>query len=315
MNKTELTKSIKNTILNIGFHKVGISAANSPNKSNLLEEWLNKNFHGEMQWMENNKTKRMDIQKLFPGAKSVISVAHNYYSPERHSSSLQQGKISRYAWGQDYHKIIKKKLKHVLTQIKKLYNSVEGQICVDTAPAMDKLWAQNSGIGWQGKHTNIISKEYGSWIFLGEIILNIELEYDRPMEDFCGNCTDCIEACPTNAIVKPYVLDARKCISYLTIEYWDKTIPNEYVNKMDNWVFGCDICQDVCPWNKFQKITDEKRYFPKAGHTNPELLEMVNLSEDEYKRKFKNSPVLRTGWKNYIRNAKTVIKSIEKNEN
>ena len=312
MNKTELTKSIKQIILNAGFDKVGIFTAVSPKKSNFLEMWLNKNFHGEMKWMENYVDKRMDIQKLFPGAKSVISVAHNYYSPQEHSSSPKHGKISRYAWGEDYHSIIKRKLKQVLLEIKKIDKSIDGQICVDTAPAMDKLWAEKSGIGWQGKHTNIISKESGSWIFLGELILNVELENDKTVEDFCGTCSACIDACPTDAIVQPYVLDASKCISYLTIEYWDKPIPKEFRNKMDNWIFGCDICQDVCPWNKFETTTDEKRYFPKEGNITPEL---EDLKENEFNQRFKKSPVTRTGWKNFKRNVKTIIESNQKNEN
>jgi len=315
MNKPKLTESIKNIILNEGFHKVGMSSAVSPKKSDLFKEWLNKNFHGEMKWMENYKDKRTDIQKLFPRAKSVISVAQNYYSPEKHSSSLQHGKISRYAWGEDYHTIIKKKLKNVLAEIKKINKNIEGQICVDSAPAMDKLWAEKSGIGWQGKHTNIISKEFGSWIFLGELILNVELDYDKPIEDFCGTCTACIDACPTNAITKPYILDASKCISYLTIECWDKPITAEFKDKMENWIFGCDICQDVCPWNRFQQSTDEKRYSPKEGNTNPKLDKMATLTEDEFKRQYKKSPVKRTGWKNFIRNVKTVIQSQQKYEN
>ncbi len=309
MNKIELTESIKGLILNMGFHKVGVSAAVAFPKSKLLEKWLNKNFHGEMKWMENYKEKRMDIQKLFPGAKSVISLAHNYYSPQKHSSSPQYGKISRYAWGEDYHTIIKKKLKQVLLEIKSLDKSIDGRICVDTAPAMDKLWAEKSGIGWQGKHTNIISKEFGSWIFLGEIILNTELEYDKPIEDFCGNCTACIDACPPNAIVKPYLLDASKCISYLTIEYRDKPIPAEFKDKMENWIFGCDICQDVCPWNKFQQITNEKRYHSKPENVKPKLTELTNLSEIGFKNRFKKSALYGTGWKNFIRNVKTIIGS------
>jgi epoxyqueuosine reductase len=309
MNKIELTKSIKQTILNIGIHKVGISTIDSPFKSKFLEEWLDRNFHGEMKWMEYYKKKRIDIQKLFPEAKSVISVAHNYYSPEIHSSSQQNGKISRYAWGEDYHTIIKKKLKQVLLDIKKLENNIEGQICVDSAPAMDKLWAEKSGIGWQGKHTNIISKEFGSWIFLGELILNVELEFDKPIEDFCGTCTACIDACPTDAIVQPYMLDAKKCISYLTIEHWDKPIPKEFKNKMENWIFGCDICQDVCPWNKYQTITDEEKYFPKEENISPQLEKLADQTENEYKKRFKKSPVKRTGWKNFKRNVQTIIES------
>jgi len=304
MNKTELTESIKQIILNVGFDKVGISSTESPPKSKFLEEWLGNNFQGDMKWMENYKDKRLDVQKLFPGAKSVISVAHNYYSPEKHSGDRKHGKISRYAWGEDYHSIIKKKLKQVLNQIKSFAYNIDGQICVDSAPAMDKLWAEKSGIGWQGKHTNIISKEFGSWIFLGELILNIELDFDKPIEDYCGTCNACIEACPTNAIIHPYVLDARKCISYLTIEYWDKPVPNEFEDKMDNWIFGCDVCQDVCPWNKFQQTTNEERYLPDQENVKPELKEIVKISQDEFKKRFKKSPVYRTGWINLIRNVK-----------
>jgi len=307
MNKIKLTETIKKIILNSGFHKVGISDATIQPKSSFLESWLDNKYHGDMKWMENYKDKRLDIQKLFPGAKSVISVAHNYYTPEKHSDSQEHGKISRYAWGEDYHSIIKKKLKNALNEIKKLNNNINGQICVDSAPAMDKLWAEKSGIGWQGKHTNIISKEYGSWIFLGELILNTELDYDPPMEDFCGTCTACINACPTNAIIEPYVLDANKCISYLTIEYWNKPIPEEFSGKMKNWIFGCDICQDVCPWNKFQKPTDEKRYFPKEKNVNPELKELAGMTEEEYKKKFNKSPVSRPGWKNFIRNVEASL--------
>lgn len=314
MNKSELTASIKQIILNIGFDKVGISSPELPPKSKFLEKWLNKNYHGEMKWMENYKGKRLDIKKLYPDAKSVISVAHNYYSPEKHSSFKQHGKISRYAWGEDYHSIIKKKLKTVLLHIKKINANIEGQICVDSAPVMDKLWAEKAGIGWQGKHTNIISKEFGSWIFLGELILNVKLEYDKAITDYCGTCTACIEACPTNAIVKPYVLDAKKCISYLTIEYWDKPIPIEQKDKMDNWIFGCDICQDVCPWNKFQKITTEKRYFPHEVNIKPKLKDIENIAEDEFKKRFKKNPVYRTGWKNFVRNVKTVLESRGVNE-
>jgi len=312
MDKDKLTESIKKLILNSRFHKIGISKADSLINSNFLEEWLDKNFHGEMKWMENYKDKRMDIRKLFPGAKSVISVAHNYYSPEKHSSSSLHGKISRYARGEDYHTIIKKKLKQALFEIKKFDKNIEGQICVDSAPAMDKLWAEKSGIGWQGKHTNIISKEFGSWIFLGELVLNIELEYDNPIEDFCGNCTACIDACPTNAIIKPYVLDSNKCISYLTIEYRDKPIPEEFEGKLENWIFGCDICQDVCPWNKFQKPTDEKRYYPKSENIKPEISELEKLNELDFKKRFKKSPVNRTGCRNFIRNISTILNNSSK---
>lgn len=309
MNNTELTKTIKEIFFDTGFHKVGISRVEPLPKSQLFETWLNKNFNGKMKWMENYKDKRLDVQKLFPAAMSVISVAHNYYFPEKHSSSKRHAKISRYAWGQDYHSIIKKKLKQVLLQIKSIDDSIEGRICVDSAPVFDKLWAEKSGIGWQGKHTNIISKDYGSWIFLGELILNVDLEYDNPVGDFCGNCTACIDACPTTAIVKPYVLDSRKCISYLTIEYRDKPIPGELRDKLNNWVFGCDICQEVCPWNRFQQLSDENRYHPEQGNVHPELSKLAEISETDFNKRFKKSPVKRTGWKNFIRNVKTIIDS------
>lgn len=306
MNTKSLTNAIKKELKQAGFHKIGITSANDPPQNTLLEKWLIKEYHGEMKWMEKHKEKRKFVHQFFPGAKSVISVAHNYYSPEEHSNNPLVAKISRYAWGEDYHKIMKKKLKNAFIGIKKRAK-INGRVCVDTAPIMEKLWAEQAGIGWQGKHTNIISKEFGSWIFLGEIIIDKELIYDQPIEDFCGSCTKCIDYCPTDAITEPYVLDATKCISYLTIEYWDRPIPAELGIKMQNWVFGCDICQDVCPWNKFAKATDEKRYFPNKINLYPDLKELANITEKEYKTRFKKSPVSRPGWKNFVRNVDAVL--------
>ena len=200
------TLEIKKLGLEVGFNKIGISPANQPPKSNNLKMWLDKGLAGTMQWMKSHQERRMDIEQFFPGAKSVICVAHNYYSPFRHSQIKDKGKISRYACGEDYHKIMKKKLKMYLLAIKKIDNSVQGKISVDTAPIMEKLWAEQAGLGWQGKHTNLITKDYGSWVFLGEIVINKTLIYDVPMEDFCGSCQACIDACPTEAIIKPYVL-------------------------------------------------------------------------------------------------------------
>lgn len=295
-------QKIKQLAMDAGFQKVGISSADQPAQSKFLEDWLTQNYHGTMTWMETHKEKRLDIKQLYPEARSVISVAHNYYSPQERQQNSRVAKISRYAWGQDYHKIIKKKLKILLKEIKSLDQDIDGRICVDTAPIMEKIWAQKSGLGWQGKHTNLITKDFGSWVFLGEIILDKELDYDLPATDMCGTCSRCMEACPTQAIVAPYKLDATQCIAYLTIEYWDKPIPQKFSGKFERYVFGCDICQEVCPWNRFRQETETAEYHPAEDNLNPEFEELLNLSEPEFRRRFKKSPVMRTGWKNFIRN-------------
>lgn len=299
---------IKKIIFQTGFEKVGISPAQQPEESRFLEQWLRRQFHGDMHWMETRKQKRMDIGSFFPGAKSVITVVQNYYVPDQNPTKSSDLKISRYAWGEDYHRIMKKKLKRALTTIREIEPGLKGRISVDTAPIMEKLWAVRAGVGWQGKHTNLITRDFGSWVFLGEIVVDIDLVYDQPIEDFCGTCTACIDACPTGAIVEPYVLDARKCISYLTIEYWDKPIPGEQRKNLDGWIFGCDICQQVCPWNKFCQPANEKRFYPAESNSNIDPKDLMTMRESEYKRKFKKSPVLRPGWKNFIRNIKSASK-------
>jgi epoxyqueuosine reductase len=203
---------------------------------------------------------------------------------------------------------MKKKLKIYLKEIKKIDPGLKGRLCVDTAPMMEKLWAEQAGLGWQGKHTNLITRDYGSWVFLGEIVIDKDLIYDVQIEDFCGSCQACLDACPTNAIVEPYVLDAQKCISYLTIEYWNKPIDKDLKKNMNGWVFGCDICQDVCPWNKFKQNSSENRYWPKENTLEFDLDELEKLDEISYKKKFKKSPVLRPGWKNFRRNIRAVKK-------
>ena len=302
----KFTQEIKKIGIDLGFDKIGVSPATQPSKSKNLENWLKKGFSGTMHWMVTHKDKRMDLQKFFPGAKSVICVAHNYYTPFHHSNKKGKGKISRYACGEDYHKIMKKKLKTFLQEIKKLDKGLEGRISVDTAPIMEKLWAEQAGLGWQGKHTNLITKEYGSWVFIGEVVIDKELKYDIPMEEFCGSCQACLDACPTNAIVEPYVLDAKKCISYLTIEYRDKPIDKDLKKYMNSWIFGCDICQDVCPWNKFQQSSSENRYWPREDTLDFDLGKLENLDEGHYKMKFKKTPVLRSGWNNFKRNIRAV---------
>lgn len=307
-NKSHLSSQIKKRALCAGFHKTGIAAAKMLDRSIYIKEWLKLKRHGTMYWMEPNLKKRMDVTKLYPEAKSIISVAHNYYTNCIHSDDPENGKISRYAWGKDYHKVIKKKLKNLLREIQTLDLSIEGRIFVDTAPIQDKLWAQQAGIGWQGKNTNIISREMGSWIFLGEIVINKELEYDQSAADFCGSCRACIDACPTRAL-EPYHLDATKCLSFLTIEFWDQPIPKEFESKMNNWVFGCDICQEVCPWNKFAVETDEDNYLPTDENISPNLEELNQLTEEQFKKRFSKSPVIRAKYANFIRNVQTIIKN------
>lgn len=310
-----LTRQIKEGALNLGFHKVGITSAQQPVKSDYLSNWLQNNYQGTMHWMNRHVDKRQDIQKLMPGARSVICVAHNYYTGYQHNSDKKYGKISRYAWGKDYHKVMKKKLKQLLHLITQIDPTIEGRLCVDTAPIMEKLWAEKAGLGWQGKHANLITREFGSWVFLGELVINKPLDYDQPAEDMCGTCTACIKSCPTDAIIQPGQLDASRCISYLTIELWDKPIPDSLAKDMNNWIFGCDICQDVCPWNRFQHETDEDAYRPDEKLIQPLLTELKGLSEKEYRQRFKRSPLSRPGWRNFLRNVQTVLQMNIKRKN
>lgn len=303
-----INSEIKRIGRDLGFDKIGITSAIQPLKSKNLENWLKNGYAGSMEWMETYKHKRMNINELFPGAKSLICVAHNYYFPVFHSNGHNLGKISRYACGEDYHRVMKKKLKAYLQKIKEMDQGINGRLCVDTAPIMDKLWAEQAGLGWQGKNTNLITREYGSWVFLGEIIIDKDLDCDEPIGDFCGSCQACLDACPTDALIAPYVLDARKCISYLTIEFWDKSIPVDLQKNMNGWIFGCDVCQDVCPWNRFAKIAKEERYGPKENTLDFDISELERIDEAAYKNKFKKSPVLRPGWKNFQRNVKAVKK-------
>ena len=238
-----LSDLIKQKSSEIGFHKTGIvRAAPLPAEENRLRRWLADNYHGAMQWMEREPEKRASPELLFPGAKSIVVVALNYFTPHEHEEDSAKGKVSRYAWGDDYHDVLKEKLRELLAFIKTLDETADGKICVDTAPIMDKAWAARAGLGWIGKHSNLITKEYGSWVFLGEILLNLELEYDSEMvADHCGSCTACLDACPTNAIAAPYVVDSRKCLSYATIELRVPEFPEEIVNDLNGWLYGCDI--------------------------------------------------------------------------
>ncbi len=305
MDKHILTSYIKSKALEIGFERVGIAKADKVRSASLLENWLNMGFHGTMNWMENYFEKRIDPRELFPGAESVIAVALNYYAPQEISNDANKGKISRYAWGDDYHEVMKNKLHRLLSEIQLMDPGIHGKCCVDTSPMMDKYWAVQAGIGWQGKHTNVITREMGSWVFLGEVILDTALEYDTPIEDYCGTCSLCIEACPTDAITEPYVVDSNKCISYLTIEYRGEKLAKNTV--LENWIYGCDVCQDVCPWNeKFSQATPVNEFHPRPENISPVLEDLNEMTEDEFRRRFKKSAVKRTKFSGFIRNVKHV---------
>jgi len=296
----ELTKNIKEKAIELGFQKVGIAESKfHPDDSVKLNEWLNLGYHGTMNWMQKRIDERENIKSYFPEAKTIISLGINYY----HGKSTNDYKISNYAWGKDYHIILKEKLVNLVEFIKSNEKNVKALICVDTAPLMEKSWAQRAGLGWIGKHTNLITRDYGSWIFLGEIVLDIDLNYDNIFQDdLCGSCTACIDHCPTNAIVDEYVLDARKCISYLTIENKEE-FSDEIKGNLNSWIYGCDICQEVCPWNKkFSQKSNENAFKPNIQILNKNKRDWENLTIEEYKKVFKKSPVKRAKFSGLKRN-------------
>ncbi|MDP2207653.1 MAG: tRNA epoxyqueuosine(34) reductase QueG [Bacteroidota bacterium] len=307
--------------LELGFSKIGFT---KPEKleaeGGKLAEWLFKNYHGDMKWMGKNIKKRLDPKLIFPEVKSVIVTAANYYTDNQRSNDAKVGNISRYAWGDDYHIVVEQKLNELFTYIKSVAPKTDGKVYVDSGSVMEKAWAQRAGIGWQGKHSLIISPQFGSWFFIGIILINVELESDIYSIDQCGDCTLCIGACPTNAIVEPYVLDARKCISYQTIENkgtMDPELSGKYLNELSfqqNWIYGCDICQDVCPWtHKFASDTNISEFYPHEDNINPNLSELESISSQEFNERFKNSPIKRIKHKKFIENIKAVknIKEIE----
>ncbi|MCB4799878.1 tRNA epoxyqueuosine(34) reductase QueG [Neotamlana laminarinivorans] len=296
------TNLIKTEAKRLGFLSCGVSKAQFlEEEAPRLEKWLNKNMNGKMQYMENHFDKRLDPTKLVEDSKSVISLLLNYYpSKTQNSDSF---KISKYAYGTDYHFVIKDKLKALLHFIQDEIGEVSGRAFVDSAPVLDKAWAAKSGLGWIGKNSNLLSQKVGSFFFIAELIIDLELEYDLPTTDHCGTCTACIDACPTEAIVEPYVVDGSKCISYLTIEL-KENMPTEFKGKMDNWMFGCDVCQDVCPWNRFSKPHSEPLFNP-----HPELLSMSKkdweeVTEETFRKVFKKSAVKRTKYSGLTRNIK-----------
>ena len=272
-----------------------------------LREWLSRGYHGDMSWMARDPEKRTDPRKIFPAARSVIVVALNYYTPEQHSSSPDTGKVSRYAWGDDYHDVVSNKLRDLLAWIQNHVPNATGKVCVDIQPVMDKAWAVRAGLGWIGKHTNLISTELGSWVFIGELLTNLDLEYDQKIiEDHCGTCTLCLEACPTGAIVEPYVVDSNKCISYATIELRAQEIPSPIAEHLEGWFYGCDICQDVCPWNRFAQTTNNQSFAPRPGNVDADLSAVFALTPSDYAERFRGSAMKRAKLAGLQRNARAL---------
>jgi epoxyqueuosine reductase len=299
-NKHSYSSIIKQEAKRLGFDFCGISKASFlEEEAPRLESWLKNGMHGKMEYMENHFDKRLNPTLLVDDAKAVVSLLYNYY-PEQ-TQNTEAPKISKYAYGKDYHDVIKEKLKEFLNTLKEKIGDVNGRAFVDSAPVLDKAWAKKSGLGWIGKNANLINKQQGSFFFIAELIIDIELEYDEPMQDYCGTCTKCIDACPTEAIVEPFIVDGSKCISYLTIELKD-AIPNEFKNKMDNWAFGCDVCQDVCPWNRFSLPHNETQFHNQTGLLDLTTNEWQELTEETFNTIFKHSAVKRAKYKGLKRN-------------
>lgn len=302
MNKRNATEFIKKTALRLGFDFCGIAAAGYlEDDARRLESWLNKGMHGTMSYMENHFDKRVNPTLLVPGAKSVITFLMNYFPAEIQPDSSP--KISKYAWGKDYHNVIRKKLLELLDEINKNIGEVNGRGFVDSAPVLERSWAQKTGLGWIGKNGNLINKQQGSFFFIATLIVDIELEYDLPgAKDYCGTCTRCMDACPTEAILPDKVIDGSRCISYFTIELKDALIDKNMQGKFDNWLFGCDACQDVCPWNRFSKPTREEGFQPLFEILNFNEKDWEELTEEKFKIIFKDSPMKRSSFKGIKRN-------------
>lgn len=326
----EISAQIKAHALELGFHLVGIVPAEEIfEERTRLEEWLRRSYHGEMNWMARDPEQRANPRRVFPDALSVVVVALNYYTPHQHEvrtargsgraldpNRATTGKLSRYAWGDDYHEVVGDKLRELLSWIKEQWPQAEGKVCVDIQPTMDKAWAVRAGLGWMGKHTNLITQDFGSWVFIGELLLNLELEYDdEGIADQCGSCTLCLDACPTGAIVEPYVVNSNLCISHATIESRAAEIRDDVSGKLEGWLYGCDICQDVCPWNRATPVTSEPRFEPREGNVNASLSEIVELTPESYAARFRHSAIKRAKLSGLQRNARALLNSVPEAEN
>jgi epoxyqueuosine reductase len=299
------TDFIKATAADLGFTFCGITKAEFlEEEAPRLETWLSNKYHGKMAYMENHFDKRLDPSRLVPDAKSVVCLIYNYF-PEKDINNTGDFKIAKYAYGEDYHFVIKDKLKEFMSLIQNEIGEVYGRAFVDSAPVMERALAKRSGIGWIGKNSLLLNREMGSFFFLAELILDLSLEYDGPIKDYCGTCTACMDACPTDAIPQPYVVDGSKCISYFTIELKDE-IPSSVKGEFENWIFGCDICQDVCPWNRFSKPHQEKRFLPSENLSAMTKTDWEEITEEVFQKLFKKSAIKRTKFEGLKRNIKFV---------
>jgi epoxyqueuosine reductase len=299
------SQSIKKIAADLGFSFCGISKAEFLEaEAPKLEAWLKRGYQGKMAYLENHFDKRLDPRLLVPDAKSVVSLVYNYF-PQKDLNAEGNLKVAKYAYGEDYHTVVKDKLKVFMAHIQETIGEVGGRVFVDSAPVMERQWAAKSGIGWIGKNSLLLNKQMGSFFFLAELILDLELEPDGPTKDYCGTCTACIDTCPTDAIVANGVIDSNKCISYLTIELKD-SIPSEFKGKMDNWIFGCDVCQDVCPWNRFSKPHSEKRFEP-GDWKDFKQQDWIDLTEEIFLKNFEKSAITRTRLKGLKRNIKFIV--------
>ncbi|MBD2465100.1 tRNA epoxyqueuosine(34) reductase QueG [Oscillatoria sp. FACHB-1407] len=303
------SSTVKQKALELGFHKVGIAAVpDTPeevatsSKTSPLERWLNQGYQADMAWMDNPK--RHDIRRVMPSVRSLICVALNYYTPGDRPKGEEYAKISRYGWGKDYHRQLHKRLKALSTWLEAQDEGIEARYYADTGPVQDKVWAERAGIGWIAKNSNVITREYGSWVFLGEVLTNLELSPDRPHTQHCGTCTRCLDACPTGAITEPFVVDANRCIAYHTIENRAEVLPEAIAPHLNGWVAGCDICQDVCPWNqRFAQPTDVEEFQPRSWNIAPTLTELAELSDEEWDQRFQGSALRRIKPDMWRRNA------------
>jgi epoxyqueuosine reductase len=305
MSTGHYTHLVKETAASLGFSFCGISKAEFlEDEAPRLEEWLNRGHQGKMSYLENYFDKRLDPTLLVPGAKSVISLLYNYY-PEKDLANDGALKVAKYAYGEDYHIVIKDKLKIFLDTLQREVGEIQGRAFVDSAPVLERAWAKRSGLGWIGKNSLLLNREMGSFFFLAELIVDLELEYDSPVKDYCGTCTACMDACPTDAITQPYIVDGSKCISYFTIELKEE-IPSDVKGKFENWVFGCDICQDVCPWNSFAKPHQEPRFMPPPELASITTREWKEITQEIFQTLFKNSAVKRAKFDGLKRNIRFI---------
>ncbi|HOJ04743.1 MAG TPA: tRNA epoxyqueuosine(34) reductase QueG [Bacteroidota bacterium] len=310
-----LSEDIRRRAGELGFTHCGFAAADALEaERDLLEQWLARGYHAGMAWMQRDTVRRCDVREVLPGARSVVALAMNYHHPQQHGTDEHVGRISRYAWGDDYHRLIDERLRLLEEQIVRLAPDARTRRYVDTGPVLEKAWAVRAGIGWLGKNGNVLTRDYGSWVFLAVIITDLELEIDTPIADYCGSCTACIEACPTEAIVRPGVVDANRCLSYITIEHRGEFTEEQRSLDFQAWLYGCDTCQDVCPWNSFAQPSPEAGFAPRPENIAPRLDEAARIGDEEFRARFAGSAVKRCKPEGFRRNARTLLAARESNE-